>query len=90
MSARKFPYLFAGEQELDCALALHKLKEWFHIDRLLLAGGAVMNASLLQNGLIDELSVLVAPVVDGGAPITSTSITSTGAKPMCRWRKRPG
>lgn len=59
-------YLFAGEQELDCALALRKLKELFHIDRLLLAGGAVMNASLLQAGLIDELSVLVAPVVDGG------------------------
>lgn len=59
-------YIFAGEQELDCALALCKLKERFHIDRLLLAGGAVMNASLLQNGLIDELSVLVAPVVDGG------------------------
>lgn len=62
-------YLFAGEQELDCALALRKLKELFHIDHLLLAGGAVMNASLLQAGLIDELSVLVlvAPVVDGGA-----------------------
>ena len=25
-----------------------------------------MNASLLQEGLIDELSILVAPVVDGG------------------------
>lgn len=59
-------YIFAGEKELDCALALRKLKELFHIDRLLLAGGAVMNASLLRNGLIDELSVLVAPVVDGG------------------------
>lgn len=66
MSARKFPYLFAGEQELDCALALCRLKERFHIDRLFAGGGAVMNASLLQNGLIDELSVLVAPVVDGG------------------------
>lgn len=59
-------YIFAGEKELDCTLALRKLKERFHIDRLLLAGGAVMNASLLQNGLIDELSVLMAPVVDGG------------------------
>ena len=59
-------YIFAGEKELDCALALRKLKELFHIDRLILAGGAVMNASLLQEGLIDELSILVAPVVDGG------------------------
>ena len=59
-------YIFAGEKKLNCALALHKLKEHFHIKRLLLAGGAVMNASLLQNGLIDELSLLMAPVVDGG------------------------
>ena len=59
-------YIFAGETELDCALALHKLKELFHIDRLLLAGGAVINASLLQDGLIDEMSILVAPVADGG------------------------
>ena len=51
----------------NCALSLRRLKELFHIDRLLLAGGAVMNASLLQSGLIDELSVLAAPVVDGGA-----------------------
>lgn len=59
-------YIFAGEKKLDCALALCKLKELFRIDRLLLAGGAVMNASLLQAGLINELSILVAPVVDGG------------------------
>lgn len=51
-------YIFVGEQELDCALALRKLKELFHIDRLLLAGGTVMNTSLLQSGLIDELSTL--------------------------------
>lgn len=60
-------YIFAGEKKLDCALALCKLKELFRIDRLLLAGGAVMNASLLHSGLIDELSVLMAPVVDIGA-----------------------
>ena len=59
-------YIFAGDKELDCTLALRKLKELFRIDRLMLAGGAVMNASLLREGLIDELSVLVAPVVDGG------------------------
>lgn len=58
---------FHRGKELDCALALRKLKGRFHIDRLLLVGGAVMNASLLQNGLIDELSVLVVPVVDGAS-----------------------
>ena len=66
-------YIFVGEQELDCALALRKLKELFHIDRLLLAGGTVINASLLQNGLIDELSILVAPVVELGCTFFDTA-----------------
>lgn len=48
--------IFAGKDRLDCALALQKLKRLFHIDRLMAAGGGLMNASLLQEELIDELS----------------------------------
>lgn len=59
-------YMFAGEKELDCTLTLQKLKRLFHIDRLMAAGGGLMNASLLQEGLIDELSLVLSPLVDGG------------------------
>lgn len=47
--------IFAGEQELGCALALRKLRELVRIDRPLPAGGAVMNASLNEKLLGEAL-----------------------------------
>lgn len=58
-------YVFAGKERLDCTMLLHKLKSLFQIDRLMLAGGGQMNWSLAQEGLIDELSILLAPTADG-------------------------
>ena len=43
-------------------LALQKLKENFGINKLLLEGGSAINASFLRAGVIDELSLVVAPV----------------------------
>ena len=65
-------YVFAGKERLDCALLLSKLQELFGIDRLMLAGGGLINGSFLQADLIDELSIVVAPVADGNT--TSASI----------------
>lgn len=58
-------YIVAGEREVDFALALRKLKQLFGIERLLIEGGGRINGSLLKAGLIDELSLLLAPAVDG-------------------------
>lgn len=64
-------YLFAGKDRLDCALLLQKLKKLFSIERLMIAGGGVANWSLLQDGLIDELSLVIAPVADGSTTAVS-------------------
>ncbi len=64
-------YLFAGKGALDCGLVLRKLKKLFHIERLLIAGGGTVNWSFLQEGLIDELSLVIAPVADGGTDSVS-------------------
>lgn len=65
-------YLFVGEKQLDCALLLHKLQSLFGIEKVMLAGGGYMNGSFLQEDLIDEVSLVIAPVVDGN----TTSVTS--------------
>ncbi len=44
-------------------LALQKLKENFGINKLLLEGGSAINASFLYADVIDELSIVVAPVI---------------------------
>ena len=70
---RKFDisYIFAGKEQLDAALLLHKLKQKFSIERLMIAGGGMINWTFLQAGLIDEVSVVVAPMADGGRTAVS-------------------
>ncbi len=58
-------YLFAGKQELDLALALQKLREFFSIKTLLLEGGSEINGAFLRAGAVDELSLVQAPLVAG-------------------------
>jgi riboflavin biosynthesis pyrimidine reductase len=55
----------AGGDEVDLALALEELAATFGIRTLLLEGGGKINGSMLQAGLVDEVSLLVAPIADG-------------------------
>lgn len=64
-------YVFAGEETLDCALLLHKLKALFGIEKLMVAGGGLINWSFAQAGLLDEVSVVMAPVADGSTSAVS-------------------
>ena len=72
-------YLFGGRQELDFALVREKLGRLFPIQTILLEGGGHLNGSLLTAGLIDELSLLLYPVVDGAA--TSAALFEAGPAP---------
>lgn len=63
-------YIFAGKLEIDLAAALETLNRELGIERLLLEGGGGANGALLRAGLVDEISLVISPVVDGstGAP----------------------
>jgi riboflavin biosynthesis pyrimidine reductase len=63
-------YIFAGENELDLALALEILNRELGVKRLLVEGGGTTNGSFLRAGLIDEIHLILCPAVDGtrGAP----------------------
>ncbi len=58
-------YLIVGEDQIDFEVMLEKLKESFHIETLMLGGGGVLNWSLIQQGLCDEVSLVVASAADG-------------------------
>jgi 2,5-diamino-6-(ribosylamino)-4(3H)-pyrimidinone 5'-phosphate reductase len=58
-------YLFGGKARVDLKKVLAKLRAAFGIERLLLEGGGKINGSFLEAGLIDEVSVLLAPFADG-------------------------
>lgn len=72
-------YIFGGARELDFALVLTKLGELFPIQTILLEGGGHLNGSLLKAGLIDELSLLHYPVLDGAA--SSAAVFEQGEQP---------
>ena len=57
-------YIVSDRQEMDLATLLETLGRAFNIRRLLLEGGAAVNGSFFAAGLVDELSLLVAPAVD--------------------------
>jgi 2,5-diamino-6-(ribosylamino)-4(3H)-pyrimidinone 5'-phosphate reductase len=62
---RGVSYLLAGERDIDLPLALRKIGAQFGVRTLMLEGGGSINGGMLSAGLIDEVSVLVGPVVDG-------------------------
>jgi 2,5-diamino-6-(ribosylamino)-4(3H)-pyrimidinone 5'-phosphate reductase len=66
LRARGVSYLFGGRSRIDVPTVLRKLRSRLGIRRLLLEGGGKINGSFLAAGVIDELSVLIAPVADGG------------------------
>lgn len=65
LRSRGVSYLFGGKSRIDLGRVLRKLRARFGIRKLLLEGGGKINGTFLAADLIDELSVLVAPVADG-------------------------
>ncbi|MBQ7784667.1 MAG: dihydrofolate reductase family protein [Clostridia bacterium] len=55
-------YIFAGQEEMDLSLALEKIRNLFGIKTLLLEGGGIINGAFARAGVIDELSLVIAPV----------------------------
>lgn len=64
-------YIVAGELELDLELALCKLHKLFGIERVLVCGGGKTDAAFLAAGVLDELSVVLAPVASGEAGVAT-------------------
>lgn len=57
-------YIFGGKERLNFSLVVEKLKKLFTIDKLMLEGGGFLNGSFLNEGLIDELSLVLVPIAD--------------------------
>ena len=60
-------YLFAGAKGDDLRTAMQTLTEIFSVESLSLQGGGIIDGAFLQAGLIDELSLVVYPGIDGSA-----------------------
>lgn len=69
LAADDVSYIVADGTAVDLAAALGALRRELGIERLLLEGGAGINGSFFAAGLIDELSVVLAPALDAGTDV---------------------
>jgi len=77
-------YLFGGRTSVNLDRVLAKLRAKFGIRKLLLEGGGKINGSFLEADLIDELSLLVAPLADGSVGTPSLFDAREGRGPARR------
>jgi riboflavin biosynthesis pyrimidine reductase len=62
-------YLICGSgNQVDLHVAMEKLGRAFGLKKLMLQGGGAFNGAMLAAGLVDEISQVIVPVVDGGGP----------------------
>ena len=73
-------YVVAGASSVDLAQALDRLGEHFGIRTLLLEGGGHINGAFLEAGLVDEVSLLLVPGIDGRPGIPAV-FDGAGLKP---------
>lgn len=71
-------YIIVGKDKLDYELLLEKLKNLFGIELLMLGGGGILNWSLLQAGLCDEVSLIIAATADGSVKTPTLFMTAEG------------
>ena len=71
LQQKQISYCFAGENGKDHHIAMSVLYTDFGIKTLLLEGGGILNGTYLKEGLIDEISIVLYPGVDGLSGISS-------------------
>ncbi len=70
LAADGVSYVVSEDEAMDIGAMLEVLGRELGLKRLLLEGGGHINGSLLAAGLVDEISLLVAPAIDGGDGVT--------------------
>ena len=58
-------YIFGGKTEIDLVKVIATLANELATKRLIVEGGPTVSGSFVNAGLVDEISVLILPLIDG-------------------------
>lgn len=72
LQEKKISYIFGAIEKLDFTQLFKKIKKEFGIQRILLEGGGILNGSIMQENLIDEISLLLLPIIVNRVDAPST------------------
>ena len=67
LKSKGISYIFCGEKQIDAHLLGKKLLTLFGIKKLLIEGGGYTDTLFAKEDLIDELSIVVAPIIENDA-----------------------
>ena len=65
LKSKNISYIVCGKDKVDAKLACEKLTSLFGIKKLMLEGGGLTDTLFFDEGLVDELSIVFVPIVDG-------------------------
>lgn len=88
LAADGVSYVVAEDEAMDLGALMDVLGDRFGIRRLLLEGGGTVNGSMLAAGLVDEISLLIVPAVDGGPDVQGIATHEGGLAGKVRLRLR--
>lgn len=67
LKSLRISYIVCGSERVDLKKSMEILFDEFGVKRLALVGGGRINGAFLSEGLVDEISLMVAPGIDGRA-----------------------
>jgi len=65
LKERNYDYLEAGDDHVDLKKALELLSERFNAKRVLVDSGSILTNLLLENKLVNEMSIVISPSIAG-------------------------
>ena len=71
LDSERISWIAVGEKQIDLVHACEILAREFGIERMAIVGGGHINAGFLREGLLDEVSLVVDPAIDGRAGMTA-------------------
>lgn len=71
LTANGISWIAVGENGIDFKNVVEMLYAEFGVKRLAVVGGGNINGAFLDAGLLDEISVMIGPGIDGRAGMTS-------------------
>ena len=65
LDEQNISWIAVGKNKIDLPKAMDILRNKFEVERMAVVGGSAINTSFLDFGLLDEISILIGPGVDG-------------------------
>ncbi len=71
LTEQKISWIATGAERIDLPQAMDGLAREFGVQRLAVTGGGHINGAFLAAGLLDEISILIGPGIDGRKGMTA-------------------